>query len=241
MYDHAVGAGRFILALTRYHADNSIATPLLDFSPAGRYAAQIQAFKDQLRDSSAAAGGHASNPRHATANHHQVHNSDDDDDETFSVLDVKHNDTYACASIFVLLMIIPELFACEFPPNYPLGIAQLLELNAQSNLVPPAFTKGEYVERALTLVDNIAEDYNRSVFADRVITFENIIPGLGKTEDMVAPRPWVIMQIIQMRQERIYDHNGDIFNGCVSNPHPCQDSLILHVFSLQCLAASLWW
>ena len=196
MYDHAVGAGRFILAPTRYHADHSIATPLLEFSPTGRYAAQIQAFKDQLRGSSA------------------------DDDETFSVLDVEHNDTYACASIFVLLMLIPELFACESPPNHPLGIAQLLELDAQSNIVPPAFTKREYVERALTLVDNIAEEYNTSVFVDRVITFENVVPGLGKTEDLVAPRPWVIMQIIQMRQERIYDHNGDIFNGCVSNPPP---------------------
>ena len=210
MFDHAVGAGRLILAPTRYHTvDRSIATPLLDFSPAGRHAAQIQAFKDELQLSSpAAAGGHASNPQQDAANHHQI-----------------HNDTYARASIFFLLTIIPELFHCELPPSYPAGIAQLHELKAQFSLVPPAFSTREYVERALRLVDHIAVDYNRFVFADRVITFEDAdVPGGGKLENHIAPRAWVVMQIIQMRQKRMVHDNGPYglhhtFNRCVSNTH----------------------
>jgi len=210
MFDHAVGAGRLILAPTRYHTVvqqlGNIATPLLDFSPAGRHAAQMQAFKDELQLSSpAAAGGHASNPQQAAANHHQI-----------------HIDTYARASIFFLLTIIPELFACELPPNYPAGIAQLLELKAQFSLVPPAFSTREYVERALRLVDDFVEDYNRSVFVHRVVTFEDSdVPGGGKVQNHIAPRAWVVMQIIQMRQKRMVDNNGPYhsFNRCVSKPH----------------------
>jgi len=206
MFDHAVGAGRYILAPTRYYtADRSIVTPLSDFSPAGRHAAQIQAFKDELQLSSPAAV--ASVTVHAiNAAYGNPHN----------------NDIYARASIFFLLTIIPELFACELPPNYPAGIAQLLELKAQFSQVPPAFSTRVYVERALRLVDDFVEDYNRSVFVHRVVTFEDSdVPGGGKVQNHIAPRPWVVMQIIQMRQDRLVDSNGPYhnFNRCVSKPH----------------------
>jgi len=168
----------------------------------------MQAFKDELQLSSpGAAGGHASNPQQDAANHHQI-----------------RNDTHARASIFFLLTIIPELFACELPPSYPAGIAQLHELRAQFSLVPPAFSTREYVERALRLVDRIAVDYNRSVFPDRVFTFEGSdLPGgvNYKVQHHNAPRAWVVMQIIQMRQKRMVDDNGlyHTFNRCVSNTH----------------------
>jgi len=228
MFDHAVGAGRFILALTRYHADNSIATPLFDFSPAGRYAVQIQEFKDELRQSSAAAYIRASSPQQVTANPHGVHDHDDDDAETFSALDVEHNEIYACASIFFLVVTIPDFFAGEVAHR---GIAQLLELHAQFKLVPPAFSKQEYVERALMIVDNIVEDYNRSVFANRAVTFENETERLGLTQDIIAPRPWVIMQIIQMNH-LVYDHHGVIFEGesfnrYVAKPQTVEESLFI--------------
>ena len=93
-------------------------------------------------------------------------------------------------------MIIPDFFAGELPPRgTPQGIAQLLELHAHFKLVPPAFCKQEYVERALMIVNNIVEDYDRSVFANRAVTFEHDIEGLGRTQDIITPRPWVIMQM----------------------------------------------
>jgi len=78
-----------------------------------------------LRQSSAAADIRASNPQQVTANPHGVHDHDDDDAETFSALDVEHNEIYACASIFFLVVTIPDFFAGEVAHR---GIAQLLEL-----------------------------------------------------------------------------------------------------------------
>jgi len=33
------------------------------------------------------------------------------------------------------------------------------------------------------------------VFANRAVTFEHDIEGLGRTQDIITPRPWVIMQM----------------------------------------------
>jgi len=67
---------------------------------------------------------------------------------------------------------------------------------------PPAFTKRDYVVRVLAAIDNIAQRYNRSLHPDRVagtLVALTQVPGFVQT--IIAPRPWVMMQIIHMREQ----------------------------------------
>ena len=178
LFDHAAAAGRHILALPAYFADGSIVTPLYDFSPAGRHAVQIQGFRNELR-----------------------YNIDEESSNT-------HNEEIcACASVFFLQTIFPEFIAADQEAISIYNDGRLLELNAQYNLVPPVFTKREYVVQVLTIIDNIAQRYNQSVsplFNQLVCVNGIFLPttlGQGFVQTIVAPRPWVMMQIIQIREQ----------------------------------------
>jgi len=184
LFDHAAAAGRFILAEPRYYDDGSIGTPLVDFSRIGQYAAQIQDFKDGLRP--------------GNIEHHE-HNAE----------------VYASASVFYLLTIIPELFAADQRAVAIFNDGQLLQLQARYHLLPPESSKREYVEQVLVTVDSIIQQYNQLVYPDLVYSHESVMQEQGgMVQDILAPRPWVIMQIIQMRS--CDDTGGDRQNRCVS-------------------------
>ena len=171
LFEHAAAAGRHILALPPYFADGRFVTPLYDFSPDGRHAVQMQGFRNELRN-----------------------NFDDESS------DAHNEEVYASASVFFLQAIFPEFIAADQEAIAIYNDGQLLELNAQYNLVPPAFTKREYVVQVLYVIDNIVQRYNQSVYPDRVAN--TVLPTiLGFVQTIIAPRPWVIMQIIQIRDQ----------------------------------------
>jgi len=188
LFDHAAVAGRFILAEPRYFDDGRIGTPLLDFSHVGQYAAQIQDFKDELRP------GNIS-PRNIE---HHEHNAE----------------IYASASVFFLLAIIPDLFAADQRAVAIFNDGQLLQLQARYHLLPPGSSKREYVEEVLITIDNIIQQYNELVYPHLVDSHESVMQEQGgMVQDILAPRPWVIMQIIQMYVHD--DEQGSRQSRCV--------------------------
>ena len=117
------------------------------------------------------------------------------------------------------LTIIPELFAADQRAVAIFNDGQLLQLQAQYHLLPPNSTKREYVERVLITVDNIIQQYNQLVYPDFVYSHESVMQEQGgMMQDILAPRPWVIMQIIQMQQLQNPgdETGGDRQNRCVS-------------------------
>jgi hypothetical protein len=182
-FDHAVGAGRCILAGHRYSENGIILSPLIDFASGGKHAVQIQNFQSELQDE-----------------------------------DCEHNlEVYASASVFFLMTTITELFAAD---QQALTIFNnLARLHTQHHLSQPDFTKRDYVNRVFITLDNIIQQYNESVYPNCVNNHESIMQEEGGViHNIIAPRPWVIMQIIQLEQTQSYhDEMGfDVQNRCVS-------------------------
>jgi len=132
--------------------------------------------------------------------------------------DSEHNlEVYASASVFFLTTIITELFAAD---QQALTIFNnLARLHTQHHLSQPDFTRRDYVKRVFILLDNIIQQYNVSVYPNCVYNHESIMREEGgMIQNIIAPRPWVIMQIIQLEQTQSYhDEMGyDVQNRCVS-------------------------
>jgi len=203
LFDHAAAAGRFILAEPRYFDDGRIGTPLVDFSRVGQYAAQIQDFKDELRP--------------GNIEHHE-----------------NNAEIYASASVFFLLTILPDLFAADQRAVAIFNDGQLLQLQARYHLLPPDSSKREYVEQVLITVDNIIQQYNQLVYPDLVHSHESVMQEQGgMVQDILAPRPWVIMQIIQMHA--FDDIGGSSQSRCVCRTLLSRNTPVCHVIVVHVL------
>lgn len=164
----AVDAGKYILATPPYFEDGRYVSPLRDFSPNGKYAVPMQGFRDALR-------------------------SVEEDESS----EARKHEIYAHVSVFFLQTILPDFLA-----SHPAGLTvyndgQLLELNAQYNLVLPTLSKREYVVRVLETIDSVLQQYNQSVILSNTL----IETPEGRVQTILAARPWVMMQIIHIADQ----------------------------------------
>jgi len=167
-FEHAVEAGKHILALRPFFEDGRYVSPLYDFSPDGRYAVQMQGFRTELRDI-----------------------VEDEDSEA------RKHDIYAHVSVFFLQTILPDFFAADPEASSVYNNGRLLEINTQYNRVPPALSKRDYVVQVLVAIDTVLQQYNQSVYHAHVTNNMFHTPQ-GIVQTILAPRPWVMMQIIHI-------------------------------------------
>jgi len=168
LFNTAVHVGRHILALPDYFTDGSYVTPLHDFSPNGRYAPQMQEFRNTL--------GSIPDGQRSTERREEV---------------------YASASLFFLQTILADMLAADQQATSMYNNGELQELNARQDRDPPALSTRQYVVQVFLTIDNILQRYNLFVHAERAIKTV-IGTTQGTVQTIRGPRPWVMMQIIHI-------------------------------------------
>jgi len=176
LFDDAAAAGRCLILSTAQGLDGGMVFPLGDLSHVGRYAAEMQAYRDVLR-------------------------SDLDTDDP---MDAINAGVYASAALFFVLEIFSQLFEGD-----PLAAAVYNQSSLKNfqhtyaNGPTIICTHEEYVDQCLRSLDHIAQEYN--IMTPRQTTGRNV-HNIGMPQEMegtvqiiTAPRPWVLMQMIQMR------------------------------------------
>ena len=176
LYDDAAAAGRYLILSTTQGLDGGTVSPLGDLSHVGRYAAEMKTYRDTLRP-------------------------DLDTDVSIHTVNTK---VYASATLFFVLEVFSQIFDAD-----PLAVAiyrrsQLKNFqNAYANGPDMLCTHEQYVTQCFLFLDNIAQRYN--IMTPLQTTGRNVRtigmpPEMeGTVQIITAPRPWVLMQMIQMR------------------------------------------
>ena len=176
LFDDAAAAGRYLILTTAQGLDGRMVLPLGDLSHVGRYAAEMQAYRNILRS----------------------------DLYTGDPIDAINAGVYASAALFFVLEIFSQLFEAD-----PLAAAIYNQSSlknfqhAYANGPTIICTQEDYVEQCLRSLDHIAQQYN--IMTPRQTAKVNVhnigMPQemMGTVQIITAPRPWVLMQMIQMR------------------------------------------
>jgi len=189
LYENAVAAGRLFLRLPDYIPNHAVVQPVHFFSPGTYFHEKLEEFRTQLAPNTHTPG--TEEPRNTTEYRNKR----------------EHNNVIcAQVSVYFLTQIFPLLFASDPNAQKLYQSSGMCQTQAHSHI--------ENTIKCMVKLDKIAQQYNSLVARQYTCSKQYTPPGdTGCTVQIInGPRPWVIMQVIQMR----LNANANMFDRCVS-------------------------
>jgi hypothetical protein len=196
LYENAVAAGRLFLRLPDYPPNYAVAQPHHFFSPGMGHNKQLEGYRE-----------------HLALNTHTRGMEEPQNTVEYSKKTAHDNTICAQVSIYFLMHIVPLLFATD-PHATKLYNSSKIHEKLSQNLLTS--TIQHCTESVMVEIDKIAQFYNETV-AKHCTSSSAYVFSSHKVQIVKAPRPWVIMQVIQMR---LYT-KPTMLNRCVFSHMPC--------------------
>ena len=178
LYENAVAAGRLFLGLPAYPQNYAVVQPLHFFSPGMGHDKQLELYRGYLALNTHTPG--TEEPQNTVEYRNKT----------------QHNNT-VCAqvSIYFLMHVVPLLFTAD--PNAitlynSTNIHEMLEQNLLTKTIQDCTTI------VMFEIDKITQQYNKNVSEHYTASSEYVCDS-HTVQIIKAPRPWVIIQVIQMR------------------------------------------
>ena len=194
LYESAVAAGRLFLRLPAYTPNHAAQQPLHFFSPGTCHHAKLELYRT-----------------HLALDTHTPGTEEPQDTVEHRSKTAHNNIICADVSVYFLMHVFPLLFAADPNALKLYNTSNICAAQAQNVLTK---TPQDRTTSVMHELDRIAQHYNEKV-SEHFIRSEKFIPP-GDTGCHVkivkAPRPWVVMQVLQMRQNA----NPGMLDRCVS-------------------------